>query len=59
MKTNTPSLSVEEQNKAADMINQLIAQGYSSGDAIKAVAEKIRKEHQGEYIHVKFDEDDE
>lgn len=58
MKTDTPSLTAAEQIAAAELISEMIAQGYSSGEAIKIVADKIRAEHQGEYIHVKFDDEE-
>ncbi|MFC0180696.1 YoaH family protein [Thorsellia kenyensis] len=57
MKTDTPALTVEEQNKAAEEIIALIAQGLSSGEAIKQVADKIRQNHKGEYIHMGFEEE--
>ncbi|SET01892.1 YoaH family protein [Thorsellia anophelis] len=58
MKTDTPALSAAEQMAAAELISEMIAKGYSSGEAIKIVADKIRREHKGEYIHVKFEDDE-
>lgn len=58
MKTDNPSLTTQQQVEAATKIQELIAQGYSSGDAIKIVAKEIRDNHQGEFIHVKFDDEE-
>ena len=37
-----PSLSHEEQQKAVEKIQALMAQGMSSGKAIKLIADEIR-----------------
>ncbi|WP_082331652.1 YoaH family protein [Vibrio nereis] len=39
-----PPLSHEEQQKAVDRIQQLMAEGISTAQAIKIVAEQIREE---------------
>lgn len=38
-----PPLSHEEQQKAVEKIQELMAQGISTAEAIKIVAEEIRK----------------
>ncbi|MGC9460937.1 YoaH family protein [Vibrio genomosp. F10] len=39
------SLTHEEQQKAVEKIQELMLTGMSTGQAIKLVAEQIRKEH--------------
>lgn len=39
-----PSLSHSEQQAAVEKIHALMAQGMSSGEAIKLIAEEIRRE---------------
>lgn len=54
-----PSLSHEQQQKAVERIQTLMAEGMSSGQAIALVAEALRATHTGERIVACFDEDDE
>ncbi|UIP29911.1 MULTISPECIES: YoaH family protein [Photobacterium] len=42
------SLTHEEQQEAAERIHALMAQGISSGEAIKLVAEQIRQNKSAE-----------
>ncbi|WP_318438922.1 YoaH family protein [Photobacterium leiognathi] len=44
MYNHTPTLTHEEQQKAAERIHELMAQGISSGEAIMIVANQIREE---------------
>ena len=39
---NMPTLSHAQQQEAAEKIHELMAQGMSSGEAIRLVAEQIR-----------------
>ena len=43
-----PSLTHEQQQKAVERIQELMAQGMSSGQAIALVAEELRANHSGE-----------
>ncbi|RXA24495.1 YoaH family protein [Escherichia coli] len=45
-----PSLTHEQQQKAVERIQELMAQGLSSGQAIALVAEELRAHHSGERI---------
>lgn len=56
-----PSLTHEQQQKAVERIQELMAQGMSSGQAIAQVAQEIRASHQGDRIVARFEdeEDDE
>ncbi|KEA52954.1 MULTISPECIES: YoaH family protein [Mangrovibacter] len=54
-----PALSHEEQQKAVERIQSLMAQGMSSGEAIALVAKEIRETFTGEAIPVRFEDDDE
>ncbi len=42
---NLPSLTHSEQQEAVEEIQALMANGMSSGEAIKLVADKIRERH--------------
>lgn len=53
-----PSLSHEQQQKAVDRIQELMANGMSSGEAITLVAAEIRATHTGEMVAVRFEDDD-
>ncbi|WP_084659785.1 YoaH family protein [Vibrio sonorensis] len=46
MLDNLPPLSHEEQQKAVDEIQKLMSEGISTAEAIKIVAQQIRKQHQ-------------
>ncbi|ARD60378.1 hypothetical protein Y71_10780 [Kosakonia radicincitans DSM 16656] len=55
-----PSLSHEQQQKAVERIQELMAGGMSSGQAITQVAAELRANHTGERIVARFeDEEDE
>ncbi|MGF1731492.1 YoaH family protein [Photobacterium kasasachensis] len=43
MFNNVPTLTHEQQQKAAEKIHELMAQGISSGEAIMIVANEIRE----------------
>ena len=49
-----PSLTHEQQQKAVERIQELMAQGMSSGQAIALVAEELRANHSGERIVARF-----
>lgn len=60
MISGLPSLSHEQQQKAVERIQALMAEGMSSGEAITIVAAEIRATHTGEMVAVRFeDEEDE
>lgn len=55
-----PALSHEQQQKAVERIQELMADGMSSGEAITLVAQELRASHTGERIVARFeDEEDE
>ena len=54
-----PSLSHEQQQKAGERIQELMAQGMSSGQAISQVADELRASHTGERIVARFEDDEE
>lgn len=54
-----PSLSHEQQQAAAERIQDLIMKGMGSGQAIAQVAAEIRAEHVGGDITVCFDDENE
>ncbi|EJE8556462.1 YoaH family protein [Vibrio vulnificus] len=43
-----PPLSHQEQQRAVEEIQKLMAEGMSTAQAIKIIAEKIRAEHKGQ-----------
>lgn len=53
-----PSLSHEQQQKAVERIQELMAGGMSSGQAITQVAEELRASHTGERIVARFDDEE-
>lgn len=53
-----PSLTHEQQQQAVERIQELMAQGLSSGQAISQVAEEIRASHKGDRIVARFEEDE-
>ncbi|RJT17401.1 YoaH family protein [Buttiauxella izardii] len=53
-----PSLSHEQQQKAVERIQELMANGMSSGEAITLVAAEIRANHTGEMVAMRFEDDD-
>ncbi len=52
-----PSLTHEQQQKAVERIQELMAQGMSSGQAIALVAEELRANHSGERIVARFEDE--
>ncbi len=58
MFSGLPSLSHEQQQKAVERIQELMANGMSSGEAITMVAAEIRANHTGEMVAVRFEDDD-
>lgn len=58
MITGLPALSYEQQQQAVERIQQLMAEGMSSGQAIQLVAAEIRETHTGEMISARFDDED-
>ena len=52
-----PSLTHEQQQKAVERIQELMAQGMSSGQAI--ALEELRANHSGERIVARFEDEDE
>ncbi|HAP83891.1 YoaH family protein [Atlantibacter sp.] len=54
-----PSLTHEQQQEAVERIQELMAQGLSSGQAITQVAQEIRETHKGDRIVALFDDEDE
>ncbi|MFP1454394.1 YoaH family protein [Escherichia coli] len=52
------SLTHEQQQKAVEQIQELMAQGMSSGQAIALVAE-VSANHSGERIVARFEDEDE
>ncbi|MGK3142015.1 YoaH family protein [Pantoea sp. C2G6] len=54
-----PALSHEQQQQAVERIQELMAGGLSSGEAIAQVAQEIRQTHKGEQIRALFDDDEE
>ncbi|AKJ42252.1 YoaH family protein [Pragia fontium] len=59
MTIGSPALRHEEQQDAVERIQQLMAEGMSSGEAIALVAKEIRANHQGERSVVSFDDEEE
>lgn len=58
MITGLPALSHEQQQQAVERIQQLMADGMSSGQAIQLVASEIRESHSGGMIVARFDDED-
>ncbi|WP_293002749.1 YoaH family protein [Pantoea sp.] len=54
-----PALSHEQQQQAVERIQELMAGGLSSGEAIAQVAQEIRQNHKGEQVRAMFDDEDE
>jgi len=54
-----PSLTHEQQQQAVERIQELMAQGLSSGEAIAQVAQEIRATHKGDRIVARFEDEDE
>lgn len=58
MITGLPALSYEQQQQAVERIQQLMAEGMSSGQAIQLVAAEIRETHTGEMSLARFEDED-
>lgn len=58
MPIDLPALQHQEQQAAVERIQQLMAEGMSSGEAIALVAKEIRENHQGESSIASFDDDE-
>lgn len=54
-----PSLNHQQQQQAVERIQELMAQGMSSGQAIALVAQELRDSHTGERIVARFEDEDE
>lgn len=54
-----PSLTHQQQQQAVERIQELMAQGLSSGQSIALVAEEIRASHTGDRIVARFEDEDE
>lgn len=54
-----PSLNHQQQQQAVERIQELMAQGVSSGQAIALVAQELRESHTGERIVARFEDEDE
>ena len=54
-----PSLSHEQQQKAVERIQELMANGMSSGEAIALVASELGATHTGDRIVARFEDEDE
>ncbi|EQC00626.1 YoaH family protein [Photorhabdus temperata] len=58
MFSSMPTLSHQEQQLAVEKIQQLMAEGMSSGEAIGLVAQEIREQHRTkEQVNVMFDDE--
>ncbi|KAJ9432890.1 MULTISPECIES: YoaH family protein [Enterobacterales] len=58
MFTGLPALSHEQQQQAVERIQELMAGGMSSGQAIAQVAQEIRQTYKGEAIRAMFEDDE-
>lgn len=54
-----PSLTHEQQQKAVERIEELMAQRDEQRRAIALVAEELRANHSGERIVARFEDEDE
>jgi hypothetical protein len=59
MISGLPALSHAQQQQAVERIQELMAQGMSSGEAIAIVAAEIRATHTGDMIVARFEDDEE
>ena len=59
MFTGLPALSHEQQQQAVERIQELMAGGMASGQAIAQVAPEIRETFTGEAIRARFEDEDE
>ncbi|NDL62493.1 YoaH family protein [Enterobacteriales bacterium SAP-6] len=58
MLTDMPALNHEQQQQAVERIQALMADGMSSGEAIRLVSSEIRATHTGERVSVRWDDDE-
>lgn len=58
MFTGLPALSHEQQQQAVERIQELMAGGMSSGQAIAQVAQEIRQTYKGERVRAMFEDDE-
>ncbi|MGE9549981.1 YoaH family protein [Erwinia amylovora] len=58
MITGLPALSHEQQQQAVERIQELMAGGMSSGQAIQLVAAEIRETHTGGMIAARFEDEE-
>lgn len=58
MITGLPALSHEQQQRAVERIQELMAGGMSSGQAIQLVAAEIRETHTGGMIAARFEDEE-
>ena len=58
MFSGLPAFLHEQQQQAVERIQELMAGGMSSGQAIAQVAQESRQNHQGEAIRARFEEDE-
>lgn len=59
MFTDMPALTHAQQQQAVERIQELMAQGMSSGEAIAQVAEALRRQHGSDAVTKKSWEDEE
>jgi uncharacterized protein YoaH (UPF0181 family) len=58
MLTDMPALTHEQQQQAVERIQELMAEGMSSGEAIRQVSTEIRANHTGERVSIRWDDDE-
>lgn len=58
MLTDMPALNHEQQQQAVERIQALMAEGMSSGEAIRLVSSEIRASHTGERVSIRWDDDE-
>jgi len=59
MLTDMPALNHQQQQEAVERIQALMAEGMSSGEAIRLVSSEIRANHTGERVSIRWDDDEE
>ena len=59
MQFDIPILVKKEQEEAVEKIHELMREGISSQDAIKAIADQLREKYKNkEHEHIIFDDED-
>lgn len=58
MLTDMPVLNHLQQQQAVERIQELMAAGMSSGEAIRLVSSEIRATHTGERVSINVEDDD-